>query len=184
MPRNLNLLQQMEKPQGAWDKVYSWVFTVGRYVIIGVEVIVLLGFVVRFSLDRKNNDLKDKIETKVNMLKAQSESEAELRQVQGVLTNFSSIIKNQQPISSRLTKILGLIPSEMKLKSISITQSRISLELSAPSYSIAEGFEQSLRTDSDYSSVQVSLKSSGGASNVEFDVVIVFADKSAHKGKK
>ena len=43
------------------DKLYKWVTSVGRYIVIGIEMIVLAAFIGRFFLDQSVNDLSDKI---------------------------------------------------------------------------------------------------------------------------
>lgn len=178
-PRTLNLLQESEKPVGTWDKIYKWVFNVGRYVIIVIEVVVLVGFVARFSLDRKNNDLKDKIEVKVSMLKAERDVEAELRNVQTTLTNFSQLIDSQEVLSTSINRILALIPSEMNLQSISINKTAISIQCTAPTYEIAERLEQDLRTEDGYGNVTVSVEKGGSGSEVIFNATfnIIEADE-------
>jgi len=178
LPKSLNLLHETGKPVNTWDKIYTWVFAVGRYVIIGVELIVLLGFVARFSLDRQRNDLKDSIDAKVGMLEAQTDVEANLRRVQATLASFSSMIENQKIISTQFNKIQGKIPSDVDVSSFSISQTSIGISCSAPSYEVVQGFESDLRDDPDYSSVKISLKKSGsGDTTVEFDVSISYAEE-------
>jgi hypothetical protein len=174
-PRTLNLLRESEKPLGAWDKIYIWVFSVGRYIIILVEIVVLVGFVARFSLDRHNNDLKESIDVKVDMLNAQRDVESELRRVQSTLATFSKLIDYQETMSTRMNKILDLIPQEMDLRSFTINQNRISLQLESPSYEVAQVFEGRLRSDEDYGEVKVSVESEGGGSAVLFTVTIDYA---------
>lgn len=160
---------------GAWDKIYAWVFNIGRYLIILVEVVVLIAFVTRFSLDRKKNDLEEKIKVKVHMLKAQTKVEAELRSVQSALTSFSLLIDDQNIMSTRVSKILDLIPEEMELQTFSINTDRISLQLLSPSYEVAHKFEESLRTDKDYGDVKVSVESEGAGASVQFSVTVNFS---------
>ena len=174
-PRTLNLLQEAEKPVGTWDKIYMWVFNVGRYLIIVIEIVVLLGFAARFTLDRKNNDLKDNIAVKVNMVKAQSQVEAELRRVQSTLDNFSQLIDDQTVMSKRMGKILDLIPSEITLESFSINQSTISIQCTAPTYQIAQKFEDDLRNDDAYESVRVTVEKGGSDEVILFTASINFA---------
>lgn len=167
LPKALNLLDPAEKPTSAWDKIYLWVFSIGRYVIIGVELVVLLAFAGRFVLDRRNNDLKESIDVKVRILQEQKEIESELRRIQAILNNFSDIIECQEIISPKLTDILDDIPDEFELDSISISQASVNFSGIAPSYEVIKTLEDDLKEDPDYGDVSVEISKGDVESDVE-----------------
>ncbi|HNZ70667.1 MAG TPA: hypothetical protein PKJ86_01500, partial [Candidatus Dojkabacteria bacterium] len=68
MPKSINLLNPVIAPQDAWSKVYDWVTKAGRYILVGVEIVVLGVFFARFIFDRQNNKLSDDINNKVNYI--------------------------------------------------------------------------------------------------------------------
>jgi len=173
LPKNLNLLQPAENPVSTWDRIYIWVFTVGRYVIIVVEMIVLLAFASRFTLDRKNNDLTDSIDVKVQMLKSQSETETTLRRVQSTLDNFSDMLDNQEVMSQKLQAVLEQIPPSIDVDTFSMNESAISMSCRAPNYEIIHDLERSLREDPEYAEIDIWLNKSGSeASEVDFTIRI------------
>lgn len=167
LPKALNLLDPAEKPTSAWDKIYDWVFSIGRYVIICVELIVLLAFASRFVLDRRNNDLKESIDVKVRILQEQKEIESELRRVQAILNNFSNILECQQIITPKLTDILDDIPDEFEMDSISVSQAAVNFSGIAPSYQVIQTLEDDLREDADYGDVSVQISKGDVDSDVE-----------------
>lgn len=178
LPKTLNLLQPAEKPVSTWDKIYQWVFTVGRYVIIAVELIVLVAFAMRFMLDRRNNDLKDEIDVKVKMLDAQEETEKELRRIQTSLSSLSGMLENQEIVSDRLEVVLNDIPSEVVIDGFAISQENISLNCRAPEYEIAGELEDDLRENPDYADISVTLSKSGPQeSEVQFTILINFGQE-------
>jgi Tfp pilus assembly protein PilN len=175
LPRSLDLLQPSEKPMSSWDRIYYWVFNVGRYIIIAVELVVLVLFVMRFALDRKNRDLDDEITVKMNMLDSQRETEQKLRRVQQTLDNFSEILDDQDLLSGRYQKIMSEIPSSVTWEDLGITQDRMTFDGTSPSYEDMEGFERILRENTDYSRVDLELSKSGDAlSSVRYDITLYF----------
>lgn len=178
LPRTLNLLQPSEEPVSAWDKIYFWVSTVGRYVIIVVELVVLIMFASRFMLDRQNNDLIEEIDVKVKMLEAQKETETHLRSVQATLVNLTTLIEDQETLSPQLENLLDQIPSGIEVDDFSISQNSIGLNGRSPDYETVKELEVSLREDPSYDHVSVSLKkSSSEHSEVSFEIQISFATK-------
>ena len=182
LPKALNLLDPAEKPTSAWDKIYVWVFSIGRYIIIGVEMIVLLAFASRFVLDRRNNDLKESLDVKVRILQDQKEIESELRRVQSILNNFSDMIDCQKLISPKLTDILDDIPDEFEIDSISVTQSSVNFSGLAPSYEVIKTLEEDLREDPDYGEVSVEISKGDVDSDDEGTFRIYFVQNSKDGG--
>ena len=179
LPRSLDLLQPTEQPTSTWNRIYEWVFNVGRYVIIAVELIVLIAFVMRFVLDRRNNDLNEEITVKMNMLDAQKETEQKLRRVQKTLDNFSVLIDDQSVLSGKYQQIMSEIPSEITWKNFGLTQERISFEGRAQSYEEMEEFERTLRENPDYSKVDLELSKSGSAdAEVNYTVTVYLAEET------
>ena len=66
---NINLLKN-SSDQSPLDRITDWALTYGRYIMIGTEIVVLLAFISRFSLDRKLTDLKEEIGQKQQILLA------------------------------------------------------------------------------------------------------------------
>lgn len=178
LPKALNLLEPTVEPTSTWDRIYEWVFTVGRYIIVSVELVVLIAFVSRFILDQQNNDLKASIESKIGMIQAQSEIEEEIRGVQSVLGNISAMVKNQTEMSSNVEDVLEKIPDGVTLLDFIIDPETVKAVCSAPDYATVEEMEKSFRNDSKYGDVKVSLSKSGSAaSEVEFSIIITFAEE-------
>ena len=60
-PKEISLLPQEEDLNSSAARFLRWATTVGRYVIIFTELIVISAFISRFWLDRKNADLSEVI---------------------------------------------------------------------------------------------------------------------------
>ena len=58
----INLLGERKVGETPVERLLLWITTYGRYIMIGTEIVVLLAFISRFSLDRKITDLREKTE--------------------------------------------------------------------------------------------------------------------------
>ena len=61
----INLLGSQDLEHTPWGRIVAWATTYGRYIMITTEIIVLLAFISRFSLDRKNTDLTEEVTQKL-----------------------------------------------------------------------------------------------------------------------
>ncbi|MBN1618114.1 hypothetical protein JW887_02105 [Candidatus Dojkabacteria bacterium] len=175
LPKTINLLEPTFEPKNTWDKIYDWVFAVGRYIIVGVELVVILAFFSRFYLDVKNNDLKDSMEAKVLALDEQASNERKLRRIENSLVNLSLILENQELKSSDIEDALDKIPSGVTLDSFTISEDSLLMACHASSYDPIKKLENNLRLDPVYSNVDVSLAKEGGeGAEIKFNVIATY----------
>lgn len=161
LPKTLNLLQPNATPKSSWDKIYEWVFKVGRYIIIGVEIVVVAAFAARFGLDQKNNDLKENLDAKVSLIQRQEEFEDKIRDIQKNLRNISILINDQETMASTIESALGKIPNSVKIDNLSFNTNRITMNCRATSYETIDKIETSFDNDNDFEDPDISLSKAG-----------------------
>lgn len=127
----INLLPHQEPP--LLEKLFSWILTFGRFIIIGVELVVLLAFLSRFKLDRDLVDLHDKIKGEELIVKSLSNIEKKSINFQKRLAEISSLNKDSQNTISVLLEIPGLIPSNVFLDNLTLQGKRLKIEARTPS---------------------------------------------------
>ena len=59
---SVNLLTQDDFSSSPIGKVFLWALSVGRYIVVITELIVILSFLSRFKLDRDLTDVNEAIE--------------------------------------------------------------------------------------------------------------------------
>ena len=77
--QNINLLGDSEMDHTPVGRIVNWAVTYGRYIMIGTEIVVLLAFISRFSLDRKLTDLKEEVGQKQEIIEANLPFEGEVQ---------------------------------------------------------------------------------------------------------
>ena len=147
----INLLGQQDMDHSAVGRIISWAITYGRYIMIGTEIVVLLAFISRFSLDRKLTDLKEEIAQKQMIIEANLELEADVRSVQDKLAKAKTLLTASANPTQTLTDLQSLLPLDVKLETLSISGKRITATATAGS---TNGFSQFLSNIKASSTIQ------------------------------
>lgn len=121
---NINLAPRDPFFNTAIGKVLKWALSVGRYIVIFTELIVILSFVARFSLDRQLTDLNDSINQKQIIIQSYGELEDNFRTLQGKLENFKQI-EQLTNIVDIFPKLAEVIPSQVRLDELVIKPTRV-----------------------------------------------------------
>lgn len=123
-PITINLFPKDPFFKTIFGKSIQWALSVGRYIVIFTELLVILSFVARFTLDRKVTDLNKAIEQKKNLILSYGDLESNFRNLQFKIADYQelSVQDNIIEIFPRLTKIIpqNVILEEMQIKQGSI----------------------------------------------------------------
>lgn len=130
---DVNLLEKDEFSDSPIGHIVTWAITYGRYIMITTEIVVLLAFVSRFSLDRKLTDLNEAIGQKQAIIEANAPFEDEINRIQTQLTRTKTLMASQEaPIEMlRITK--SILPIDVLLESLTITPDKITAQAVAGS---------------------------------------------------
>jgi len=106
-------------------KVLRWALSIGRYIVIFTELVVIISFVTRFSLDRQVTDLNDSINQKKTVILSYGDLEKNVRRVQTVLQEYDQI-KQQVNITEIFPELTRVLPKDTQLKELVIRPDQIS----------------------------------------------------------
>ena len=105
-----------------WQKFYVWAITLGRYLIIGTELIVLIGFFYKFKLDNDLANVQSQIVLNTGIMKTNYSQEVTIRQYQDQAVAEERVLALQQKMSSAVTHTLSLFPSSVTIASATFSQ--------------------------------------------------------------
>lgn len=125
---SINLIGQEELSHTPQGRIVTWALTYGRYIMVGTEIIVLLAFISRFSLDRKLTDLKDEINQKQAILSANVPLETQVRNVQDTTIKIRSLLTDEASTVNALKLITSLVPADVYFKTVEISSDKLSAE--------------------------------------------------------
>lgn len=136
-PLSVNLLDQPEFESSSVARLFHWAVTYGRYIMIGTEVVVLLAFISRFSLDRKLTDLRQEIDQKRVVLQFSQDLEGTFRATQDTIQTVKTLLDTQKDPLDIFNNITGILPQDVRITEY--YQDTDSAEIKLRSLS-AEGF--------------------------------------------
>ncbi len=127
----INLIGQDDLSHSAWGRLISWATTYGRYIMITTEIIVLLAFISRFSLDRKLTDLTEEISQKQDIIEANKEFEQDIRQLQSQLTRVKTLMAGQEVPLDVLNVVQRFLPPDVYLDAYELSGNKLSVTATA-----------------------------------------------------
>jgi hypothetical protein len=117
---NINLLGESDMEHTPVGRIVSWAVTYGRYIMIGTEIVVLLAFISRFSLDRKLTDLKEEVAQKQDIIQANLPFDEDVRALQNQLSKIKALKAQPATALTLLSSFQTILPSGMYLKSLNL----------------------------------------------------------------
>ncbi len=160
---NINLLPHKEFDQTVLGKLLRWALTYGRYIIVSTEVIVLLAFIYRFSLDRKITDLNDEIIQKSAIVQANMPFEQQFRNLQLRVQQVGNLFSNQDLLPKLLKHMENITPTGIRFTALAFSENAISAQVTASDTQVLSVFIQNLKSSDMLSDVNIGNINKGGA---------------------
>lgn len=153
-------------PQEDWEKtsfgkLLKWVLTVGRYIVIITELIVILAFLSRFKFDRDLTDLNEKVKQQQAIINASAQFENEFRFLQKRLSTIDGLRKTQLETEQVLSELAALTPIDVYLDDFTVAGKQVSLTATALSEAGLATFLNNLKASSRFAKLTLSKVSSG-----------------------
>jgi hypothetical protein len=123
----LNLLPKEPWERGLAGQLFKWVVSVGRYVVVFTELVVIGAFLYRFGLDLKLTNLRGSIKQQQSIITSFGELENDFRIVQKKLETVKKISDEARTLKV-ITIISRMTPTDAVYSSINIDQEKVSLE--------------------------------------------------------
>lgn len=176
-PIEINLLGQEDLKHTPQGRILNWALTYGRYIMIGTEIVVLLAFISRFSLDRKLTDLKEEISQKQAILEANAPLEREIRLLQDHLTKVKQITTTQPTPVNILILLESLLPPDVFIDTLDITADKLVVSATAGE---TNGFSQlltNLQSSKRFTSVDIGDIKKNPHTGIEFKFTAMLSKK-------
>lgn len=174
---SINLLGQEDLKHTPQGRLVSWALTYGRYIMIGTEIVVLLAFISRFSLDRKLTDLKEEISQKQAILEANISLERDIRSLQDHLAKINQTTAHQPVPLSTLILLQTLLPADVYVDTLDIMPDRMSVAAIAET---TRGFSQlltNLQAAKEFSRIDIGDIKKNAETGIEFKFTAVLSNK-------
>jgi len=163
----INLVPQdpfFETPLG---KALRWALSVGRYLVIFTELIVILSFVSRFSLDRQVTDLNEALNQKQTIIESYGELEAQVKETQAKIDQYGQV-EQQSNIADVFPKLSRITPQDIKLDQLVVKLDTVSLAGTAFANDSLNILINNLQLSPDFFNVSVDKIETGDRKNPGF----------------
>lgn len=127
--RELSLLPDESNNSSFSARVIRYLTTIGRYIIVFTELIVISAFISRFWLDRQNSDLSESLRQQKAILESTFEFEKEYTSLQTRLKYISDNYNNQPAYVDNIKAIVTSIAPDVFFQKLSINPDTATLSL-------------------------------------------------------
>lgn len=169
---SINLL----KDQGSLvDRFVNWSLSVGRVVVIVTEVIALLAFLYRFSLDRQLIDIHSKIRQEQAVLGYLKENENTYRNLQNRITLSAKFTKEGKEKIQTLKDLVTFAQNSVSFNNITIQEDKIRIDANGSSVNSVSDFVKRLKEYQKVSTViidKIENRPSAASINVSITAVL------------
>jgi Tfp pilus assembly protein PilN len=149
----INLLPKEEFLSSTFGRVFTWLLSTFRVIVILTEVVVMGVFLSRFWLDVRANDLNDLIRKNQAILGTTTEFENTYRDIQKKLTTFSQINSTKISSTDTLNKITKNLPKDVTLNSVQTSKNSVQIKGSSISEIAISQFMVNLKSVSTFTNV-------------------------------
>lgn len=173
----INLLGQEDLKHTPQGRILNWALTYGRYIMIGTEIVVLLAFISRFSLDRKLTDLKEEISQKQAILEANAPLERDIRLLQDHLAKIKQVTTTQPTPINIVTLLKSLLPPDVYIDTLDLTSDRLVVSATAGETNGFSQFLTNLQATKQFTSVDIGDIKRNPFTGMEFTVSAMMVKK-------
>lgn len=175
---NINLLPREgfgeDTPLG---RLLIWATTYGRYIMVLTELLVLIAFASRFSLDRKLTDLNEEIAQKQAILEVNSQLESDIRALQSQLAQVKTIINQQTIPVDILNYLQNILPTDMYFKLIDFSNNKLTVTAISGTTESFSQFLNRLTSNKKITKIEINDVKKQTLKGIEFQFTAVISEK-------
>lgn len=152
-------------------KTTTWALSVGRYIVIFTEIVVILSFLSRFQLDRQLTDLNKEIVEKKAVIDSYGELEQNVRDIQKKIANYQQL-KPQRSIKQVFDELSLVTPESIEYIDLNINSNSVEITGRTQSTQALRQFITNLQLTNYFSGVSVEHISNSDNNSPGFDFKI------------
>jgi Tfp pilus assembly protein PilN len=123
---NINLVPNDPFFDTVLGKTLKWAVSVGRYIVMFTELIVIISFATRFTLDRQVTDLNQTINQKESVIRSYGDLEERVRSTQAKLDQYQQL-EQQKNIVDVFPSLSSITPPDVLLNELIIRPTSVTL---------------------------------------------------------
>lgn len=136
-------------------KTLKWALSAGRYIVIFTELVVIMSFITRFTLDRKVTDLNSSINQKKNIILSYGNIEENFRTIQEKISQYKQT-EQETNIVDTFANISKVMPEGIVLQELAIRPTSVIISGKTLSQNAFNLLINNLQISSDFLNINVS----------------------------
>lgn len=156
---SINLLTQDDFSSSALGRVLLWALSIGRYIVVFTELVVVLAFLSRFKLDRDLTNLNKSIDQKVSIIQSYESLEPRFSRLQQQL-ELVDLINHKLSPKAVFDILAEVQPLDVRLDRLSFEKNNFRIEGTALSPQAFNNFIRSLSAHERIEAIALSSVSS------------------------
>lgn len=168
---NINLVPEDPFFETVLGKALRWALSVGRYLVIFTELVVILSFVARFTLDRQLTNLNDSIHQKTTVIESYADLEQQVRLIQHKTDQYKQI-DQQTNIVEVFPALTQIMPNGIQLNSLTIRPGNIIISGQALSQTALNILINNFQLSTDFHRVSVDKIEASEVRQIGFEFLI------------
>lgn len=168
---NINLVPEDPFFETVLGKTLRWSLSVGRYLVIFTELVVILSFVARFSLDRQLTNLNESIYQKRVLIESYADLENQVRLVQHKTDQYNQI-EQQTNVVEVFPALTQIVPRGIEFSSLTIHQDSVIVAGQALSQHSLNLLINNFQLSTNFTRVSVDKIEANEAQQVGFEFLI------------
>lgn len=150
---SINLVKNKKTP--LFDKFMDWALTIGRLIVILTEVVAVIAFVYRFSLDEQLVNLHDQIKQQQNIVFALKNDENRYRNLQDRLALAATFSEKSIQSNQAITDIANPMPGRVNINNLVLNKGKENIHIDVTSVSALADFVDSLKNNRNFKSISI-----------------------------
>ncbi|OGV91590.1 hypothetical protein A2783_04155 [Microgenomates group bacterium RIFCSPHIGHO2_01_FULL_45_11] len=178
-PLAVNLLPKDAFSESLVGKTLLWALSIGRYIVVFTEAIVILSFLSRFKLDRDLTDLNTGIEQQLAIIQSFGDLEQNIRNLQEKL-DFIAALETQLPPQAVVNHLAQAIPPDVQLTEFEFTPEAVTFKAHALTTQGFSIFIRRVQTNPLFQDIELQdiLSGSSALPGIQFQVTAFLSDKN------
>ena len=173
----VNLLPKDPFTESPLGKFLSWALSAGRYIVVFTELIVILTFLSRFTLDRQLTDLNEEILKKQAILDSYEDLETKIRSIQAK-AKFLSKIEDAQQLVPVTKFVLEKIPDDIIFEDFDTRDDKFIISGKSYSQTSLANFIDVLKAETTFADVNLDkINTNEKDTGISFILRAIFAAK-------
>lgn len=173
---SINLIKKDRKE--TINQVVTWAQTIGRFLIIFVQIITLTALIYRFVLDNQLRDVHTKIKQEQAILESQKKNEEIYKNLQDRLTVAATFSDKGNESIKIFKDIISFAPIGMTFTNVTLTESGLSIEANVSSVYPLSIFVNSLKKYQKTETVSIDkIENKTSSATITAGISIIFKQK-------